>query len=1062
MCPGMSTDLSEVSDCRKSAIINMELKRLNIDIAALQETRLADSGQLRELDYTFFWKGRAEEETRIHGVGFAVKNTLLQSITEPSGGSERMLAMTLQTRSGIVHLICVYAPTLGADSEMKDRFYDDLNSVLAAIPPDEEMIVLGDFNARVGRENDAWSGILGPHGVGNINENGQRLLEMCTFHNLAVMNTFFKTKLRHAVTWKHPRSGHWHQLDLVIARCDSRRKFLHTRSYHSADCNTDHALVCSRIRLSPPSRSRIAQPPSKRPDTARLSCEETRQALIDGMASGLDQEPASFGIEEQWSHLKGHVYHTALSVLGTTKRVKNDWFEENLHVMQPVLEQKRHAFLKYKRDPSETNKICLREKQNLTKRTATECANRYWLDLGEKIQRDSDIGNLKGMYDGIRKACGPVERKTAPIKAKDGTLLTDKHDQKRRWEEHYTELYSTESQLSDHARENLPTVPEMTSLDHPPTITEVGTAIESLSSGKAAGQDGITAELIKCCKSALLPSIHSLIGSCWQEGRLPQDFKDAKVITLYKNKGDRSDCNNYRGISLLSVVGKVFARVLLKRLQVLADAVYPESQCGFRRDRSTIDMIFTLSLLQEKCREQGQPLFLAFIDLTKAFDLVSRQGLYYVLQKIGVPPKMLAVIQAFHDGMRGTVQFDGTMSDTFPIQNGVKQGCVLAPTLFGIYFAVMLSQAFENSTEGVYLHSRSDGKLFNIARLRAKTKIHKVLVRELLFADDAALVSHTEGGLQDLIDSFSDACNDFGLKISLTKTEIMTQGSVSDPNIYIGQHRLETVTSFTYLGRTVTNNLNLDTEINKRVGKAAGVMQRLRSRVWENGKLEVKTKIAVYKACVLSVLLYGGECWTTYATQERKLNSFHLRNLRRILKISWFHHVTNSEVFSRAGIGSINALLTQRRLRWLGHVHRMDDGRLPKDVLYGQLATGTRSVGRPLLRFTDACKRDLRRGGADVESWEAVADDRSAWRRLVNGVMDEMESRRRLEDEARRARRHRRNQQVSDGREPPVSLHVCQICNRDCGSRIGLWNHARICQSSRRIFGDQAHSHNND
>ena len=236
---------------------------------------------------------------------------------------------------------------------------------------------------------------------------------------------------------------------------------------------------------------------------------------------------------------------------------------------------------------------------------------------------------------------------------------------------------------------------------------------------------------------------------------------------------------------------------------------------------------------------------MAFIDLTKAFDLVSRQGLYYVLQKIGVPPKMLAVIQAFHDGMRGTVQFDGTMSDTFPIQNGVKQGCVLAPTLFGIYFAVMLSQAFENSTEGVYLHSRSDGKLFNIARLRAKTKIHKVLVRELLFADDAALVSHTEGGLQDLIDAFSDACNDFGLKISLTKTEIMTQGSVSDPNIYVGQHRLETVTSFTYLGRTVTNNLNLDTEINKRVGKAAGVMQRLRSRVWENGKLEVKTKIAV-------------------------------------------------------------------------------------------------------------------------------------------------------------------------------------------------------------------------
>ena len=280
------------------------------------------------------------------------------------------------------------------------------------------------------------------------------------------------------------------------------------------------------------------------------------------------------------------------------------------------------------------------------------------------------------MYDGIRRACGPAEHKTAPIKAKDGTLLTDKQGQMRRWEEHYTDLYSTESQLSNHARVNMPQMPTVTSLDDPPSIEEVRTATESLSSGKASGQDGIPAELIKSCKSVLLPSIHKLIVRCWEEGRMPQDFKDAKIVTIYKNKGDRSDCNNHRGISLLSVVGKLFARVVLRRLQVLAEEVYPESQCGFRRDRSTIDMIFTLSLLKEKCREQHQPLFMAFIDLTKAFDLVSREGMYTVLQKIGTPPRLLAVIQAFHDGMKGTVQFDGTISESFPIQNGVKQGCV--------------------------------------------------------------------------------------------------------------------------------------------------------------------------------------------------------------------------------------------------------------------------------------------------------------------------------------------------------------------------------------------------
>ena len=187
---------------------------------------------------------------------------------------------------------------------------------------------------------------------------------------------------------------------------------------------------------------------------------------------------------------------------------------------------------------------------------------------------------------------------------------------------------------------------------------------------------------------------------------------DANVVTLYKNKGDRSDCNNYRGISLLSIVGKVFARVVLKRLQVLAEQVYPESQCGFRANRSTIDMIFSLKQLQEKCRDQRQPLFIAFIDLTKAFNLVSRDGLFKILPKIGCPPKLLSIIRSSNEDMKGTDVFDGSTSAAFNIRSGVKQDCVLAPTLFGIFFAVMLKHAFGPAAKSIYLRTRTDGKLF--------------------------------------------------------------------------------------------------------------------------------------------------------------------------------------------------------------------------------------------------------------------------------------------------------------------------------------------------------------
>ena len=153
----------------------------------------------------------------------------------------------------------------------------------------------------------------------------------------------------------------------------------------------------------------------------------------------------------------------------------------------------------------------------------------------------------------------------------------------RRWTEHYLELYATQNVVSDFALDSIPELPMLDQLDALPSIEELGKAIDHLSSGKAPGDDGIPAEVLKSSKETLLKPLHDLLCACWEQGHIPQDMRDAKIVTLYKNKGDRNDCNNYRGISLLSIVGKAFARVVLGRLQILASNVYPESQCGFRQ-----------------------------------------------------------------------------------------------------------------------------------------------------------------------------------------------------------------------------------------------------------------------------------------------------------------------------------------------------------------------------------------------------------------------------------------------------------------------------------------------
>ena len=126
--------------------------------------------------------------------------------------------------------------------------------------------------------------------------------------------------------------------------------------------------------------------------------------------------------------------------------------------------------------------------------------------------------------------------------------------------------------------------------------------------------------------------------------------------------------------------------------------------------------------------------------------------------------------------MKGTVVFDGSTSDPFDVWSGVKQGCILAPTLLGIFFAVMLKHAFGTATEGIYLRTRSDGKLFNISRLRAKTKVQLKCMQDFLFANVAAVVAHSAEDLQQLMNHFSKACQDFEWIITMKKTQAMGQG----------------------------------------------------------------------------------------------------------------------------------------------------------------------------------------------------------------------------------------------------------------------------------------------
>ena len=398
--------------------------------------------------------------------------------------------------------------------------------------------------------------------------------------------------------------------------------------------------------------------------------------------------------------------------------------------------------------------------------------------------------------------------------------------------------------------------------------------------------------------------------------------------------------------------------MLTRLLKHVVDLVLPESQSGFWCGCSTIDMIFVARQLLEKCCEQHQDLYLALVDLTKAFDTVNRDLLWNILRKFGCPPTLIAILRQFHTGMCAQVVMAGSQSSSFPVEVGVKQGCVLAPIIFNLLLVAitLVSHCEMQSSDCVGIEYRLDGGLFNLQRLQAKTKTTSAMISALQYIDDAAFPSLTADGLQRSFDVMSETYLCAGLIINTTKTEILSTPSPDAPTFSISGNQLKNSENFIYFSSNLSFYGDLINEIQRRINLASSAFGRLSKHVFGNQNFTIHTKIAVYNAVVISTILYCCESWVPYRRHIRLLESFHIRRLQLILGLRWWHKVTHSEIRSWAGIPTIESMLPHRHLHWLGHVIIMPHSRLPHCMLYGQIRLGHRSVGGQKNRLKDHIK----------------------------------------------------------------------------------------------------------
>ena len=169
----------------------------------------------------------------------------------PHPVSDRSITIRIPlTKDRTATIVSAYGLTMANPEENKETFYSQLKSTLRNIPSIDKLLLIGDFNARIGRENDKWPSPLGKYGIGKCNSNGELLLPLCTEFDLIVTNTMFKQKDAHKTTWTHPSSQHGHMIDFIITKCRDKMDICRTRTMRGANCGTNHQMLRSRVIFS--------------------------------------------------------------------------------------------------------------------------------------------------------------------------------------------------------------------------------------------------------------------------------------------------------------------------------------------------------------------------------------------------------------------------------------------------------------------------------------------------------------------------------------------------------------------------------------------------------------------------------------------------------------------------------------------------------------------------------------------------------------------------------------------------------------------------------------------
>lgn len=527
-----------------------------------------------------------------------------------------------------------------------------------------------------------------------------------------------------------------------------------------------------------------------------------------------------------------------------TNTYKNKWYGSDCKKARKVYNKARKL---YDKSPSQYNKNMLNITSKQYKHTMNKYINKFNKSNEDKLRR-LQSKQPKSYWKILNKFKNKNSNKSFP---KLQELYT-----------HFKNINNSDDSDNEHISENEMEIDDnsQNSLNAPFTNDEIRKCIHNLKSNKSPGIDGVINEYIKCTIDKMTNIYSKLFNIILDTGLVPTNWLQGIIIPIYK-KGDHNDPNNYRPITLLSCVGKLFTSVLNNRLNMFLteNNIMNENQAGFRKDYSTIDHIFTLNSLIEILRHHKKKIFCAFIDFSKAFDSVWRFGMWQKLLNNNIKGNFFRVIYNMYGNIKSCVQIKHVtensespyeQSDFFECNIGVRQGENLSPILFSLFLNDVESYLSENNNNGIILNTFTN------------TMLPLLKLSLLLYADDTILIAEDKESLQKSLDDFERYCKHWKLNINVEKTKIMIFGSKSNNQhrFKIGNSNLEIVNTYKYLGIYFSRSCSFATAKKHLITQAEKALHFLYKKI-NNISLPVDLILKLFDHTIAPILTYSCEIW---------------------------------------------------------------------------------------------------------------------------------------------------------------------------------------------------------